>query len=30
VAARSYGRLPLKLDGDRRLFDLLIDWVPEE
>ena len=27
-----YGHLPvdsLKLDGDRRLFDLLIDWDPE-
>jgi uncharacterized protein (TIGR03083 family) len=27
-----YGRIPLdslKLDGDRRLFDLLVDWDPE-
>jgi len=30
VAARSYGRLPLKLDGDRRLFDQLIAWDREE
>jgi uncharacterized protein (TIGR03083 family) len=28
-----YGRIPvdsLKVDGDRRLFDLLIDWDPDE
>ena len=28
-----YGRIPvdsLKLDGDRRLFDLLLAWKPEE
>jgi len=27
-----YGRIPvdsLKVDGDRRLFDLLIDWDPD-
>ncbi|MEV0414985.1 hypothetical protein AB0I68_30350 [Streptomyces sp. NPDC050448] len=28
-----YGRIPvdaLELDGDRRLFDLLVAWDPEE